>query len=498
MKRPMVSAALLAVVLSLTVVNTAVFTDILIAIAVILILILSAVFKRFRFCVATFSVAFLILLNSVILKVGVIKKFENIDTETPITVSGTIISENYGKEKASFVLKTDSENTVLPAGVKLSVYTKFAALNTGDKVNLNVYLKAVPEEYKTQSYAKGVYGYATISKVLKIEHPVSLTSLLSDFRGSVTKMLYENMSSDSAASVNALTVGDKYYLSSDFEENVKRSGVSHVMVVSGMHMAIICGGFLKILRVLKLGNRLSAAITAVFVFFFMALCGFSMSVMRAGITYFIILLATFLVRRTDAFNSLCVAVCFIIMLNPFSGNSVAFQLSCMSTAGIIILSTPIANKINRIFRVSRSALKAITEMVSVTLSALIFTIPLTVYYFGGISTVALITNLLIGLAVTAALYMAALAIPIEFVFGSNYLTRGLFFFCDMLTRYFSTVINGFGEKYWSYIEVNRTVTIICYLAIILSFVIIKYVDYILKVVKDCANSIRTAVKGKCQ
>lgn len=476
MKRPMLLAAPLAAALSLLVVRTGALTDIIIAVVVATLLILSAVFKKFRFCVVVFSVAFLILLNSVMLKIGVIKKFENIDTETPVTVSGTVISENYGSDRAFYVLKTDLDNEALPAGIKLSVYSKFAALNTGDKVKCNMYLRAVPEIYKTQSYAKGIYGYATISKVLHTERPVSLNSILSDFRSKVTQLLYENMSTDSAASVNALTVGDKYYLSPDFEENVKRSGVSHVMVVSGMHMAIICGGFLKILRLFKVGNRLSAVITAVFVFLFMALCGFSMSVMRAGITYFIILLATFLVRRTDALNSLCVAVCIIIMLGPFSANSVAFQLSCMSTAGIIILSTPMSNEINRILHITWTPLKSIIEMVSVTLSALIFTFPLTVYYFGGVSTVALITNLLIGQAVTLALYLAALAIPIEFIFGTNYLTRGLFFFCDMITRYFNAVINDFGRQYWSYIEVNRAVTIICYLAIILSFVIMIVVS----------------------
>ena len=134
-------------------------------------------------------------------------------------------------------------------------------------------------------------------------------------------------------------------------------------------------------------------------------------------------------------------------------------------------------------------------MVSVTLSALIFTFPLTVYYFGGVSTVTLISNLLIGQAVTAALTLAAVSVPIEFILGSSYLSNGLFFFCDLITRYFNAIINYFGSLPWSYLEVNRTVTIICYLAIILSFVIIKYIDYFKKAVMGSANSIITTIKG---
>ena len=71
-------------------------------------------------------------------------------------------------------------------------------------------------------------------------------------------------------SIKTTKEGDKYYLEPEFEEMVKRSGVSHIMVVSGMHMAIICGAFLKLLKFLKLENKISAVITAVFVFLFMA------------------------------------------------------------------------------------------------------------------------------------------------------------------------------------------------------------------------------------
>lgn len=496
MKRPMILAALLSTAVSLLVINTGLVADIIIASAALFLFVLSALHKKLRFMIAVFSVILIILLNSVFTKTNIIKRIEQIDTETPVAVSGTIISEYYKDNAAIFTLKTDENNEILPANIKISVYTKFAAFSTGDRVKCLMYINSVEKESKAARYSVGVYGYATVSKVLETEDTSSLTGLLSDFRGRVTDTLFRYLSKESAASVNAVTVGDRYYLDSEFATLVKRSGVSHIMVVSGMHMAIICGGFLKLLQKLKFGNRISAVVTGIFVFLFMALCGFSMSVMRAGITYFIILLGLFLVRRTDPLNSLCVAVCLITMLNPFAVNSVAFQLSVMSTAGIIILSSPISKRTIEILHIKIWLFKFIVEMLSVTLSALIFTFPLTVYYFGGVSTVALITNLLIGEAVSLSLILAAIALPLSMLTSLIYIPRGLFFFCEILTRYFNGVIKYFGSLPWAYIEVDKTVTVICYLAIILSFVIIKYIDEIKKVVKHCADSIRATIKNE--
>ncbi len=497
MKRPMVAAAILASCLSLISVN-AHFVLILVLLLIFLIaFVLCIGFTKFRTCAAIFAVCLIVLVNAIFIKVDKINAINRLDSNTPVTVSGAITKENYLDNAAFYTLKTDSDNQNLPRGINISLYSTFASLSEGDRVKCNIYVKAVPEENKTNYYSRGVYAFGTISSVIHTERPLSLTSVLYDFRSSVTNVFFKYLSDDVAASVNALTIGDKYYLESEFEDMVKRSGVSHIMVVSGMHMAIICGAFLKFLRFLKLGNRISSVITAVFVFLFMALCGFSMSVLRSGITYFIMLLSLFIIRRTDALNSLCVSVSMIIMINPFAANSVALQLSVLSTAGIIILSEPISNKLISFLNIRFKILRVVVELTVVTLSALVFTFPVTVYYFGAVPAVAVITNLLVGQAVTAVMILSASALPFALISSSSYFANGLFFFTEYIMRYFNAVINYFGGLPWAYIEVQKDTTIICYLAIILSFVIIKYIENIKKAVSRCADSIRAAVKGKC-
>ncbi len=496
MKRPMVAAAVVAACISISLIGMNFTLAVLFTIVAAVLTLICLFFKKLRTFAAIFAVALIVLMSFLFVTVNKINKIEKLHTDTPITVTGIITKENYKDNAAFYTLKTDAVNSEVPSGVNISLYSKFASLNEGDRVKCNIYIKAIPKENKSNYYSRGIYAFANISSVLETEKTFGLTSVLSNFRSRVTNVFFKYLSGDVAASVSAITIGDKYYLEPEFEEMVKRSGVSHIMVVSGMHMAIICGAFLKLLSFLKLGNKISSVITAIFVFLFMALCGFNMSVLRSGITYFIMLLALFIIRRTDALNSLCVAVCVIIIINPFAANSVALQLSVLSTAGIIILSKPITDKVVSLFSIGSKLITTIVEMISVTVSALIFTFPVTVYYFGGVSTVVLITNLLVGEAVTAVLILSSLALPFALMAGFSYFANGLFFFTEYITRYFNAVINYFGSLPWAYIEVDRGVTIICYLAIILSFVIIKYIEIIKRVVSSYADSIRTAVKGK--
>ena len=495
-KRPMIAAAIFAVFISLCLINIGLFLVLILGVIVLGLLIVCICIKNLRRCVAVFGIAIIILGNYAFITVKNINAIDRIDSETPVLVSGTITRENYHKDGAVYTLKTDSSNTNVPKNINISLSSRFASLNEGDYVECNIYIKPIPKENRANYYSRSVYAFGNISKVLKAERPTTLVSVLCDFRQRVTNIFFKYLSRDSAASINAITVGDKYYLEPEFEETVKRAGVSHIIVVSGMHMAIICGTFLKLLKFLKFGNRLSSVITAVFVFLFMALCGFSMSVMRAGITYFIMLLSLFIIRRTDALNSLCVAVCVIIMINPFAANNVALQLSVLSTAGIIILSSSMSSKITNGIGIRLKLLRVVTEMICVTLSALIFTFPVTVYYFGGVSTVAVITNLLVGEAVTIMLILSVAALPFALISGYSYFVSGLFFFTEYITRYFNSIINYFGSLPWAYIDVERGVTIICYLAIILSFGIIKYIENIKKAVIKGADIIRTATKGK--
>ena len=73
----------------------------------------------------------------------------------------------------------------------------------------------------------------------------------------------------------------------------------------------------------------------------MAICGFTMSILRAGITYFLMALALLLNRENTSENTLGFAVCLIYLANPFAVFSLSFQLSVLSTFAILVVAIPV-------------------------------------------------------------------------------------------------------------------------------------------------------------
>ena len=138
----------------------------------------------------------------------------------------------------------------------------------------------------------------------------------------------------------ALT-GDKSYFTDTFYSNVKSAGVAHVMVVSGMHLSIIIALALYFANKLFYNPYFKALVICIVTLAVMAVCGFTMSIMRAGVTYLLMALALVLGRENTPENTLGAAVSIILLCNPLAIRSVAFQLSVLSTFAILVVAIPV-------------------------------------------------------------------------------------------------------------------------------------------------------------
>ena len=111
------------------------------------------------------------------------------------------------------------------------------------------------------------------------------------------------LSQRDAGLVKAILFGEKNALSETVEEQFRTAGVSHLLAVSGFHMAIMVRLFTMLFRALRFPRRLSAAGVAVGIVLFMALTGFSPSVSRSGIMCLILLAGELFGRRADTLNA---------------------------------------------------------------------------------------------------------------------------------------------------------------------------------------------------
>lgn len=204
-------------------------------------------------------------------------------------------------------------------------------------------------------------------------------------------------SEESYPFAQALLLGDTRELSYAVDTSLKVSGIRHVVAVSGLHVSILFG----LISTLTLRRRfLTALLGFPALLLFAALAGFTPSITRSCLMCALLLLSNLANREYDGATALSFAVLVILLVNPLAAAAVGFQLSVASVAGIYLFRSKIYAWLKSKFRsVKGKGLRArlirwFTGTISVTLSATAITTPLCAWYFGMVSLVSVLTNLL--------------------------------------------------------------------------------------------------------
>lgn len=224
------------------------------------------------------------------------------------------------------------------------------------------------------------------------------------WRQKLKTMIDSAFPEDVSGFCKALLLGDRTDI--DYETNTafKLSGVSHVIAVSGLHISILFG-FLYLIT----GRRrvLTAVIGVPVVAIFAAIAGFTPSITRASIMQIVLMVAMLFDKEYDPPTSLGFAALIMLVINPLVITSVSFQLSFACMAGIFLFGERIRSWIMDEKRLGRWKGKLtvwFSSSVSITLSAMVFTTPLVAVYFGTVSLIGVVTNLLTLWVITFIFY----------------------------------------------------------------------------------------------
>ena len=190
------------------------------------------------------------------------------------------------------------------------------------------------------------------------------------------------------AFLRALLLGDKKYLDEEDASNLSEVGLSHVMAVSGLHccfLASLIGSLMGDKR-----KKLRCAVTIPLIFLYAFVTGLTPSILRACIMISMGMIAPLLGRDNDPPTSISFALLLILLKNPFAIASISLQLSFSAVSGIIWLTPKLTKRARGKHKLVRAALLSF----SMTLGAMVFSTPLACYYFGTLSIVSLLSNLL--------------------------------------------------------------------------------------------------------
>lgn len=274
------------------------------------------------------------------------------------------------------------------------------------------------------------------------------------------KNLLENsvnayMDEENATICSAIAFGDKNSVDPTVKEDFKRAGLSHILVVSGLHMSVLSMILLFVLRKVFRKGYIYCPLTILFVLFYMVMTGLSFSVMRSGIMMIIFIVGIMLGGEADSINSLGIAGLFIVLFNPYSAGDTGLLLSFSATLGIILVTTPLSSYIINKLKFSNRIIVAIINILSVTFSAFLFTFPLIIIFFHNISLVQILTNLIITPVFQLLLLMIILGSVLAFT-GIAWLYAPFLFIADRLSSFIHTVAVVLGNLPFSYVNANRT------------------------------------------
>ena len=209
-----------------------------------------------------------------------------------------------------------------------------------------------------------------------------------------------------AALAKALLLGDRSGLTK-IRRDFRYAGVSHLLAVSGLHLSVLCGGFLRGLEKLWVPYRLRHGLGILFILVYMALTGFPVSVIRSGIMLILAYFAAIIDRENDSVTSLFIAAGLILLFDPASVFDKAFTLSVSATLGVVLIAPDAAKLTRRLVGggKKRRALRGIVNSCFLSLGATMFVMPLQWIYFGETSLLAVPATLLLGFFVELLLYL---------------------------------------------------------------------------------------------
>jgi competence protein ComEC len=186
----------------------------------------------------------------------------------------------------------------------------------------------------------------------------------------------------------ALLLGFRDNLDSGLAESFRDAGSSHVLALSGMHLALL-SALIALLLKRPLGLRAAAVAGAVFVVFYVFLTGAQPSLERAAVMYLLGALAVLGMLRREPLNLLGLAFLVQIIIRPQSAVSVSFILSYLALAGILVTGESIVG-------ICRGKIPGVAlRPLAASAGAFIATAPVSVFFFGLLRPVGILAGLII-------------------------------------------------------------------------------------------------------
>jgi len=339
----------------------------------------------------------------------------------PTLISGTIkVPPSTAGEFSRFVMEGEhvvhgSSTMRFPATVFVTVkQSRKDTSVTGLEYGMNVALRGTlsrpsaernPGEFSAKQYyeANGiellmnVRGYSNVSVLDDRGGTWLMRSIVVPVRTYILDLLSSTNPGEEGEFLKGILIGERSGISPATRQSFTNSGVAHVLAVSGSNVAVVAAVLFVLLDFLRLRKWMRIVLTCAGLVFYMLLTGSQPPVVRATIMALVFLLAGLAQEKSNAYNALGLSALIILALDARQVFDVGFQLSFVAVLSMMYFYPKADTWIRLIQGTSwwRSGIVWTLRVCAVSAIATLGTLPLTAVYFGRVSVIGILANIIV-------------------------------------------------------------------------------------------------------
>ena len=273
-------------------------------------------------------------------------------------------------------------------------------ISVNDKISFRAFLQPPRSrefpgdfDYAFDAKIKQIEAYGFVSGEAKILEKGEISNLDEWFlslREKVRRKIFSILTGDEAAIAAAFLIGDQHQISKESAAEIRNSGLSHLLSISGFHLSLAGAIFFFSLRFALARNeylalhfdlkKIAAAVAIFAVYFYLKLAGSPLPAQRAFLFVLCALLALFFSEKLDARRAIMFGALLLILLNPYAVFSVSFQLSFAAILVLVNFSKPGRNYF--------------WQIILLSILIQIATIPFLMHHFRNLSLFGFVANVL--------------------------------------------------------------------------------------------------------
>ena len=313
-------------------------------------------------------------------------------------------------------------------------------------------------QFDSRKYYR-IRGYEASIKGATVTHSGKRYAYIKEWLFSVkenTKRVYfAYMDESEAGTLSAMVLGDKTGLDADVKDLYQAAGISHVLSLSGLHIAAVGMCLFTILRYTGLNIIGASMISSAVMTMYGIMTGFSTSTIRALIMFILAVIAKAIGRTYDLMSGMCLASILIIVENPYYIFDSGFLLSVLSVSGISLIY-PILLDITDFFKKEKGAIYEKTrKSICISLSTNLATLPVVFNTFFKISRYSIFINIIVVPLMSIILGIGIIVLIIANTVISlkpfRVITRGLLFAAQKIIMLYSFLcgnVSRLAGNYW--------------------------------------------------